>query len=41
MDAIIEHFKDHYRVIWPDGSTTECDSYEEAKEEIKEREEEA
>jgi len=33
----IEHFRDHYRVIWPDGSTTEVDTYEEAEEEIAEK----
>lgn len=40
MNARIEHFKDHYRVVWPDGSTTEVDTYEEARQEIKEAESE-
>ena len=40
MEAKIEHFRDHYIVIWPDGSTTEVDTYEEAKAEIEERENE-
>ena len=39
MNATIEHFKDHYRVVWEDGTTTEVDTYEEAEEEIKEVEE--
>lgn len=39
MEPTIEHFKDHYRVVWPDGSTTEVDTYEEAEQEIKESEE--
>lgn len=36
MEAKIEHYKGHYRVVWPDGSTTEVDTYEEAEQEIKE-----
>jgi hypothetical protein len=40
MNATIEHFKDHYRVVREDGTTTEVDTYEEAKEEIEEREKE-
>jgi len=39
MEPKIEHYKDHYRVVWSDGSTTEVDTYEEAEEEIKESEE--
>lgn len=39
MEARIEHYKDHYRVVWPDGTTTEVDTYEEAKQEIEESEE--
>ena len=39
MEPRIEHYKDHYRVVWSDGSTTEVDTYEEAEEEIKESEE--
>ena len=39
MNARIEHYKDHYRVVWPDGSTTEVDTYEEAEREIEEAEE--
>ena len=38
MEPIIEHYKGHYRVVWPDGSTTEVDTYEEAEQEIKENE---
>lgn len=40
MNATIEHFRDHYRVVWPDGSTTEVDTYEEAEREIEEAESE-
>ena len=36
MNAMIEHFKDHYRIVWEDGSTTEVDTYEEAEREIEE-----
>ena len=39
MNATIKHFRDHYKVIWEDGSEIEVDTYEEAKQEIKEREE--
>lgn len=39
MEPRIEHFKDHYIVVWEDGTTTEVDTYEEAKQEIKEYEE--
>lgn len=38
MKAKIEHYKDHYRVIWPDGKTTEYDTYEEAERDIHESE---
>ena len=38
MNAIIEHFRDHYKVIWEDGLEIEVDTYEEAETEIKERE---
>lgn len=39
MEAKIEPYRGHYRVIWSDGSTTEVDTYEEAKREIEESEE--
>ena len=38
MEPIIKHFKDHYIICWPDGTTTECDTHEEAEQEIKEAE---
>lgn len=39
MSTKIERYRGHYRVVWEDGSTTEVDTYEEAEQEIKEREE--
>lgn len=39
MEAKIEHYRGHYRIVWGDGSTTEVDTYEEAEQEIKESEE--
>lgn len=41
MEAKIEQYRGHYRVIWPDGSTTEVDTPKEAEQEIKKAEEEA
>ena len=38
MNAAIEHYKDHYRIVWEDGTTTEVDTYEEAVQEIEETE---
>lgn len=40
MEAKIEPYRGHYRMIWSDGSTTEVDTYEEAEQEIKETEQE-
>lgn len=40
MRGTIEHFKDHYRVIWEDGTKTEYDTYEEAERDIYESEDE-
>lgn len=38
MNAVIEHYRDHYRIVWEDGTTTEVDTYEEAVQEIEETE---
>lgn len=39
MNYTVEHYKDHYRITWEDGSTTEVDTLQEVDEEVKEREE--